>query len=90
MNEIQSGYANPNPLTEEVGETPFQTKREEIQRANAQGVEPPRCCVCNELIWNISPGQIVKYCGKVCKLTRSKKGRKKLLQAMKKNGLVKS
>ena len=80
---------SPDPMTEQLADTPFAAKREELQQSNAAGVEPPRCQTCGELIFNLNPFQVVKYCGKACRMARSKRGTKKLLVQMNKNGLVK-
>jgi hypothetical protein len=71
----------------EIDETPFAAKRAEIQEANAQGVAPPRCHTCGELIMNLNPNQMVLYCNRVCRLARTKKGQKRLLQLMKNSGI---
>ena len=73
----------------EIGDTstPFAAKRAEIQEANAHGIEPPRCHTCGQLIENLNPNQVVLYCNKICRLARSKKGQKRLLQLMKNSGV---
>lgn len=85
MNSLEEG----NNMTEQTEATPFQAKREEIAQSNAYGVEPPRCVTCNELLSNLNPFQVVKYCGKACRMAKSKRGQKKLLVRMRKNGIVK-
>lgn len=80
-----------NPYTEsipglEIEDTPFAAKRAEIQKSNMEGVAPPRCRTCGELIPNLNPGQVVMYCNRVCRLTRNKRGQKRLLQLMKNSG----
>jgi hypothetical protein len=77
----------PDPLTEQIS-TPFAAKKAELQQANAAGVEPPRCQTCGELIFNLNPFQVVKYCGKSCRMARNKRGQKQLLTEMRKSGVL--
>lgn len=68
---------------------PFQNKREEIKKSNVYSVSPPRCLTCGELIVNLNPFQVVKYCNKYCRMARTKKGKKRLQKLMSKNKLQK-
>jgi hypothetical protein len=86
--EPQSSEAvSSDPMTDQLSDTPFAARRAELKAAAS--FEPPRCQTCNELIFNLNPFQVVKYCGKACRTARSKRGQKKLIAQMTKNGLVK-
>ena len=86
--EPQSSEAvSPDPMTDQLAAAPFAGRRAELEKAAS--FEPPRCQTCGELIMNLNPFQVIKYCGKACRMARSKRGTKKLVVQMKKNGLVK-
>ena len=85
--EPQSSEADsPDPMTDQLSATPFAARRAELEKAAS--FEPPRCQTCGELISNLAPGQVVKYCNKICRLTRTKSGQKQLLVNMRKSGLL--